>query len=219
MADNPAKYGFRLARFRSGFSMSSCEEAFCITGAVFAGGSATAASLRPGDPIVRLTSGAVNVAPGSDGAPGDVLGIVVGIKQYLDPSFSNAVTARGNAVPSAVAYGTNLTLQTKILYIPAEAAVWRINCDEATTATTEAAYQLLVGENVSHIHTAAAASDLKLSPKLDISSHAATATLDWRIVGIPDASMQDFSGANVDLEVICNRPQSFTGATTMWLGI
>ncbi len=218
MADNPVKYGFRLARFRSGYAMSSAEEAFCITGATFAGGSATAASLRPGDPIVRLASGAVNVAPGSDGTPGDVLGIVVGIKQYLDPSFSNAVTARGNAVPSGVAYGTNLDLQTKIYYIPAEAAVWRIIVNDNTTATTLAAYQLLVGSNCSHIHTAASGG-LQLTPKLNISTSATTATLDWRIVGIPDPSNQDFSGANVDLEVICNRPQSFTGAGTMWQGI
>lgn len=218
MADNPVKYGFRLARFRSGYSMSSCEEAFCITGATFAGGSATGASLRPGDPIVRLASGAVNVAPGTDGTPGDVLGIVVGIKQYVDPAFSNAVTARGNALPSSIAYGTNLDLQSRILYIPAEAAIWRIQVNDATTATTEAAYQLFIGENCSHIHTAAA-STLALTPKLNISTHATTATLDWRIVGIPDRTLQDFSGANVDLEVFCNRVQSLTGAATMFQGI
>lgn len=218
MADNPVKYGFRLARFRAGFAMSSMEEAFCITGATFAGGSATAASLRPGDPIVRLASGAVNVAPGTDGTPGDVLGIVVGIKQYLDPSFANAVTARGNALPSSIAYGTNLELQSKIYYVPAEAAVWRIQVNDNTTATTLAAYQLLVGINCSHIHTAASGG-LALTPKLNISTVATTATLDWRIVGIPDPTIQDFSGANVELEVICNRPQSFTGAGTMWQGI
>ncbi len=218
MADNPVKYGFRLARFRSGYAMSSVEEAFCISGATFAGGSATAASLRPGDPIVRLNSGAVNVAPGTDGTPGDVLGIVVGIKQYLDPSFSNAVTARGNALPSSVAYGSSLDLQSKIYYIPAEAAVWRIVVNDNTTATTLAGYQAFIGENCSHIHTAAA-STLLLTPKLNISTHATTATLDWRIIGIPDPSVQDFSGANVELEVICNRPQNFTGATTMWQGI
>ena len=218
MADNPVKYGFRLARFRSGYAMSSAEEAFCITGATFAGGSATAASLRPGDPIVRLASGAINVAPGTDGTPGDVLGIVVGIKQYLDPSFSNAVTARGNALPSSVAYGPNLDLQSKIYYIPAEAAVGRIVVNDATTATTLAGYQAFVGENCSHIHTAASGG-LALTPKLNISTHATTATLDWRIVGIPDPTLQDFSGANVELEVICNRPQNFTGATTMWQGI
>lgn len=218
MADNTAKYGFRLARFRSGFSMSSVESAFCITGATFAGGAATAASLRPGDPIVRLNSGAVNVAPGTDGTPGDVLGVVVGIKQYLDPSLANSVTAKGNALPSSVAYGTNLDLQSLVYYIPAEAAVWRIQVNDATTATTEAGYQAFVGENCSHIHTALSG-ELLLKPKLNISTHATTATLDWRIIGIPDRTIQDFSGANVDLEVICNRPQNFTGATTMWQGI
>ena len=218
MADNPAKYGFRFARWRSGYAMSSAEEAFCITGATFAGGSATAASLRPGDPIVRLNSGAVNVAPGTDGTPGDVLGIVVGIKQYVDPAFANAVTARGNALPSSIAYGTNLDLQSKIYYIPAECAIWRIQVNDNSTATTEAAYQLFMGENCSHIHTAASGS-LFLTPKLNISTHATTATLDWRIIGIPDRNNQDFTGLNVDLEVICNRPQNFTGAGTMWQGI
>lgn len=218
MADNPVKYGFRLARFRSGFAMSCVEEAFCITGATFAGGSATAASLRPGDPIVRLASGAVNVAPGTDGTPGDILGVVVGIKQYVDPALTNSVTARGNALPSSVAYGTNLDLQSKVLYIPAEAAVWRIQVNDNTTATTLAAYQLLLGTNANHIHTAASGG-LAITPKLNISTTNTTATLGWRLIGIPDPTLQDFSGANVDLEVICNRPQNFTGATTMWQGI
>lgn len=218
MADNPVKYGFRLARFRAGFAMSSMEEAFCITGATFAGGSATAASLRPGDPIVRLASGAINVAPGTDGTPGDVLGIVVGIKQYVDPAFANAVTARGNALPSSIAYGTNLDLQSKIYYVPADAAVWRIQVNDNTTATTLAAYQLLLGANANHIHTAASGG-LALTPRLNISTAATTATLNWRIVGIPDPTIQDFTGLNVELEVTCNRPQSFTGAGTMWQGI
>lgn len=218
MADNPVKYGFRFSRWRSGFAMSSMEEAFCITSATFAGGSATAASLRPGDPIVRLNSGAVNVAPGTDGTPGDILGVVVGIKQYVDPAFANAVTARGNALPSSIAYGTNLDLQSRIFYIPAECAIWRIQVNDNTTATTEAGYQAFIGENANHIHTAASGG-LALTPKLNISTHATTATLGWRIVGIPDRTLQDFSGANVDLEVFCNRVQSLTGATTMFQGI
>ncbi len=117
-----------------------------------------------------------------------------------------------------MAYGSNLDLQSKIFYVPAEAAVWRIVVNDNTTATTLAGYQAFVGENCSHIHTAASGT-LALTPKLNISTHATTATLDWRIIGIPDPGMQDFSGANVELEVICNRPQSFTGATTMWQGI
>ena len=96
--------------------------------------------------------------------------------------------------------------------------MWRIIVNDATTATTEAAYQALVGENCSHIHTAASGG-LALTPKLNISTHATTATLDWRIIGIPDRTSQDFSGANVDLEVVCNRPQMFTGAGTAWQGI
>ena len=102
--------------------------------------------------------------------------------------------------------------------MPAECAVWNIIVNDATTATTEAAYQAFIGENCSHIHTALSGG-LALTPKLNISTHATTATLDWRIVGIPNRSVQDFTGANVELEVICNRPQSFTGAGTMWQGI
>lgn len=217
MADNAIKYGFRLVRVRSGFAHASQEEAFCVSGQAFSSGVLSNASLRPGDPVVMLNSGGVTLAPGTDGTPGDVLGVVCGIKQYYD-TVKGGVTALGNAIPSGLAYGTNLDLQSKLYFIPAEAAVWAIQVNDNSTATTKAAYQAFVGENCSHIFTATAG--LALTPKLNISTHATTATLDWRIVGLgSDTNNVDYSGNNVELYVICNRPQRLTGAGTMFQGI
>lgn len=217
MADNAVKYGFRLVRMRSGFAHASQEEAFCVSGQAFSSGVLSNASLRPGDPIVRLASGGVTLAPGTDGTPGDILGVVVGVKQYYD-TVRGGVTQLGNAVPSGLAYGTNLDLQTKVYYIPAEAGVWAIQVNDAVTATTKAAYQLLVGTNANHVYTAT--TGLALTPKLNISTSAVTATLGWRIIGLgSDTNNVDYAGANVELYVTCNRPQMFTGAGTAWQGI
>jgi len=219
MADNALKYGFRLVRMRGGFAHANSEEALIATGAAFnVTAGAQNASLRPGDPVVMLSTGTVGLAPGTEGTPGDIWGIVVGVKQYLDVA-RNAVTALGNAVPSGLAYGTNLDLQTKVYVIPAEAGVWAVQVNNNTTATTKAGYQAFIGENANQVLTGAA-SQLLISPKLDIATHATTATLQWRIVGLAsDAFNFDYTGNNVELEVICNRAQRQTGAGTMFQGI
>ncbi len=220
MVDNAVRYGFRPVRSRTGATAAPVtERAFCISGASFdVNGGAQNVSLRPGDPIVRLTSGAVNLAPGSEGTEGDVLGVVASIEQYFDAN-TGRMTAQGPGVPSDFAYGTNLERQTIIRYYPAESAVFAIQVDDIVTATTIAAYQLLIGLNCQHILSGASGA-AAASPKLDISGAAATATFDWRIIGISTtAGNVDPAGANFELYVTCNRPQLFTGAGTMWLGI
>ena len=77
-------------------------------------------------------------------------------------------------------------------------------CDENTTATTEAAYQDMIGENCRFINTGATG-ELRAPPRLDISTNATTNTFPFKIVGISTtAGNQDFSGNYVELYVISN---------------
>ncbi len=202
MADNPVKYGFQWVRSRNGAGGVDMRLGWVASSASFDVNSGAAnVVLGEGDPLVQLSTGAVTLAVGTETTPSATcVGVVMGIKQYYD-TVSGTMTAKGPGIPSDLAWGTNLARQSQVLYCPADSAVWRVIVDDIVTATTEAAYQAFIGENVSIVLTGASGEN-RAKPKLDIATHAVTDTLVWKIVGVPPN--QDFSGANVQLDVICN---------------
>lgn len=204
MADNPVRYGFRAVKSRYGGGNLPVEEAWVATSKSFdVNGGASNVVLGEGDVLVQLSTGDVTLAVGSEGTDSTtILGVVCGIKQYLD-SATGTMTARGPGIPSDLAWGTDLAKQSRVYYIPIEAAIWAAQCDDAVTATTEAAYQAFIGENVTLVNTAATGN--RAAPKLDISEHGTTNSHPFKIVDISHtAGNQDFAGANVELYVISN---------------
>lgn len=205
MANNNAKYGFRWHSSLSGSAQPVIIEGFVDDDQSFdVNGGASNVALRAGDPVRRKSTGGFEQADGAEGAGGAeaIFGIVMGIGPYYD----GEQMVRRSSLPADVSYDSNLERQSKILVCPIDSAVWEIDVDDATTATTLAAYQAFVGENADHILTAA--SGTKMLPKLDISSHATTGTLILRIVGIaPTLENVDFAGANVKLLVEANVAQ------------
>lgn len=206
MADNRVAYGFRWALAANGGKpMPTPMEFPVITSQAFnINGGAQGVSLRPGDPVRLLSTGGVTLCDGSEGAGGSLapFGIVVGIAPYYD--VVKGVMVRGNALPSAVAWGTNLANQSKVYVVPIEAGIWEIDVDEATSVTTEALYQACVGENCDYTLTGVSGATAA-SPKLDISTHATTSTLTMNIMGVSKTlDNQDFTGLNVKLYVRAN---------------
>jgi len=205
MADNAVRYGFRFVKSRYGGGNPPVEEAWVATAASFdVNGGAANVVLGEGDPLVQLSDGSVTLAVGSETTDSTtILGICVGIKQYYD-TVRGVMTAMGPGVPSDLAWGTNLARQTRIYYVPIEAAIWACQVDDATTFTTEATYQAAIGENVRMVLTGASGEN-RAKPKLDISTHATTNTFPFKIVDLSHtAQNQDYSGANVELYVISN---------------
>lgn len=205
MTDNAVRYGFRAVKSRHGGANFPVEEAWVATAASFdVNGGAANVVLGEGDPLVQLSDGSVTLAVGSETTDSTtILGICVGIKQYYD-TVKGVMTALGPGVPSDLAWGTNLARQTRIYYVPIESCIWAIQCDDATTATTEAAYQAFIGENCRMVLTGASGEN-RAKPKLDISTHATTNTFPFKIVDLSHtAQNQDYSGANVELYVISN---------------
>lgn len=207
--DNTPLYGIRWAREWNSSDTPPVVPRFVATAAAFnINNGAQGVGLGAGDPVISLSTGGVTLCDGSEGAGGAlaVFGIVAGVKPYW-----NATKARmdfGEVLPSGTAWGTILERQSWVLVTPAEAGWWEIDVDDATTATTEAAYQAFVGENADHILSAAVGGTRAL-PKLDISSHATTATLIWRIEGVSKSMYnRDFAGANTKLIVRINRAQA-----------
>lgn len=195
MADNMQEYGFRWSSQYNSGPMPNPIRRIVATGTNFVV-SAANYSLRAGDPVKTVNTGGVTLAD-----PGDAIyGIVVAVGPYWDGSVMRPT----DALPSGVAWGTNLARQSTVMVVPANLGYWEVDCDDAVTATTEAAYQAFINENCDHSFTSPSATTLKLHPRLDISTHA-TATGQWRIAGIAgDVSNKDFSGNYVKLVVLVN---------------
>ena len=90
------------------------------------------------------------------------------------------------------------------MVVPASKCSWAVCVDDAVTATTELAYNNLIGQNVEHT-CAGDSATAQARPRVDISGAASTATFGWRIVDVPPG--QDFASANVEVVVEVNESQ------------
>lgn len=215
MADNRQEYGFRWFSGQ-GKAMPQPERHVVATGQSFdINGGASNVVLSVGDPVIRLSTGGVTLCDSAEGAGGALapFGIVVGIGPYWDAGSGKMV--RGNSLPADVAWGTLLERQSTVLVVPlAYNQLWEIDCDDATTATTEAAYQAFIGEHT-NTRCDTTATNTRAFPRLDISAHNTTSTLVWNIRGIsPTVNNQDFSGNYVKLLVSPNVIQLVTAGMT-----
>jgi hypothetical protein len=208
MTDNASSYGFRYVRSING------SEPKPFRGRVASGYnptlSGTAYGIWPGDPVTLLSDGTYQVTIGAEGSKGIISGICVGV----GPTYDGSAMQYKNYVPPNTVYSTNLERQTYIWIVPGPGSVFEVDVDDAVTATTEAAYQALCGENADHRLTTG------LQPKanalLDISTHDTTNTLQWRILDVSQtAANQDYSGARVKLlvtpNVVSDAPFNTTG--------
>lgn len=160
--------------------------------------------LRVGDPIVQLSDGTFDIAAGaeSDTPATKVHGIVMGFNPLYNAA--SGVMEPSRLYPAAgITWGTNETRRSEVLFCPVDTAYWRVDCDENTTATTEATYRAYRGEQLQHIFNHAQAD---ADTMVDISGHATTSAFLWRIMEF-SAPAGDFAGTYVKAIVICNHPQ------------
>jgi hypothetical protein len=171
--------------------------------------SAYATSIYQGDPVKMTTDGTLQLA-----APADaVYGIFLGMKQVYSSTLG--AVAPAGAYLATVTYGSVLSRQSIARVVPVRGQVFRVTCDDATTATTQAAYEAFMGENC-EFATGTASGD-RSGLLLDISSHANTATLTVRIEDVPDKEITNFAGTGVELEVIFNVIQDVLGGSATGL--
>ena len=206
MADNVAKYGFRL--FRGSFSDSGAPLAYRVPVASnYDSNQANAVGtagvgFRAGDIVNLLGDGTVkHCGVGTNATQANQpLAVVVGIEPWFDSTIGQAgAMRRTDNLPAGVIYGANLDRQSNLLVVPMVGNLWEVDVNDNVTATTQAAYIAFRGENANLVYSAVAP---KAFPRLNISGHAVTATLQFRIVDLsPSLENQDFSGANVKLLV------------------
>jgi hypothetical protein len=216
---NVHRKGFRFYKSVSGSTNPTIERitlASAYRPTLTVGASPVYVDLDAGTPIIRLSTGYGDISFGteSDTPSTRVLGVIVG----FGPMYDGTKMVFNTFYPNAgITYSTNFERETVVHYIPAQSAWFSIDADEATTATTYAAYLAFKGETCRHnIATTASQALNKTDVMLDISDHNTTSTFTWRIedVILNDPNNQDFSGANVKLIVSCNVPQTGVGSAT-----
>lgn len=198
MADNGHIYGFRPYKSRHGDALPSPIRCAIADN--------NAAEYHAGDPLKILSTGYYVLATAGD----KVDAVVTRIGPYYN---GTRFAMHTDYLPKNTVYGTNYERQSFLYAIPAQRTVFECDCDDNTTATTYATYLSYIGENVEMVlgDGTSGASD----PKLDISTHATTNTLSWRIVGISEQmTFLDFSAQNVKLLVIPNLTAESPWTTT-----
>ena len=175
-------------------------------------GTSFSVDLNIGDPVKLVNDGSVALALTTQPA----YGIIVSCPQVYDAV--KGVVAPAPRVPGATAWGTDLNNQTLVSVVRADSWVFRLQADENTTATTEAAYNALRNQNISH--TCVGDTTAKIAdPLAGMSTANTTAGLTWRIVGTYPGVDQKFDETFVTLLVTANLGQSAGQAATTIAGV
>ena len=197
MADNTHLYGFRIAKGHE-YVLAAKQRMRVASGySPTVGGNNVALSV--GDPVIKVNDGTVAIAT----AGVATYGVVVGIGAYFDGTRMTY----GKRLPFNTVYGTNLERQSFVHIVPVQSGIFEVDCDDKTTATTQAAYTAFIGENVDLINVGDTTAGT-VNPMLDISTHNVANTLAFRIVDIaPTMAQLDFTGLYVKLYVTGNLVQ------------
>lgn len=209
--DNTAQYGFRLYDAGIGGELPSPRIGYLASayqGAVNGGGNV---HLGKGDPIKILSTGMMSLAEGSEASGGTTqapIGVCIGGCDYYD----GAVMAKGDVIPGATTYGSNLARQSSLKYYEVGPAglgglLWETDIDEDTASfDTLAEYQAAQGAHADHI-LSYDSTRARAKPRLDIST---VGTGDgWKIYKISGTQNNiDIDGANVKVLVSCFENQT-----------
>jgi hypothetical protein len=203
--DNPYHYGFRWYKaFHGGAPLPAPVPRFVATAYAGAYNTSGYVDMNVGDLVQEVSDGSVAHATGSAASPsimtGSPWGVVVGIKKYYDGS----VVTGGTKLPRSTTW-SNDDQKAEVLVVPITAGIWECICDDKVTAVLKATYEAYIGENV-EVAFHYDATTKKAHPRLDISSHATTYTLGFKIVGLsPRVEVVDYAGSYVPLLVVANR--------------
>ena len=207
--NNVALYGFRPYRCLAtpGVIRKSVATAYQAQD----DGTSFSVDLNIGDPLQLVSTGTVALANTTVAC----YGVLAGVAPYWDGTRM----AIGNKLPGGTTWGTVEERRSYVYVYPAENWIFEVDVDDNVTATTRAAYQAFVGENCTHTCVGDTTS-AEARPLLDISLHATTAGLVWRIVDISDSMYnQDYSGTRVKLLVQANITQAPGQAATTIAGV
>ena len=196
MANNTYNYGFRWHSSLTGKSERPQYMRCRLASGYDTAPGGTHVNIRPGDIVKPVSDGSVALAVAGDTT---ILGVVSHVGPYFDTGLQEMMIADSIPYGNGI-YSTNLDRETQVFVIPAMNNVFQCMADDASTATTRAAYTAFIYENADHINAAVTG---YAHPLLDISTHATTAA-GFRILDILSRPDVDYSGLYVPLLVTVN---------------
>ena len=206
MADNPLPYGIRWVGSQVGVSAPKPFRVRLASGlAPTVGG--TAVNLRPGDPMIQLSTGYWGVGIGSEGSVSRIGGILCNVGPVFDGTQMSPIN---RFVSGSGVYSTNFDRMTYAWVYPADGQIFEMCCDDKTTFTTEATYLAAIGENCDMILAAdtSNANDTSIKSLLDISSHHVSSAVQWRLLDLSPRINEDYTGLYVQYKVTVAQTQS-----------
>lgn len=179
---NLSRNGFSYYKPRSGV-VGMLEPRPCFVASGY-----NTADLYVGDPVSPVNDGSV-IRTAAGGATG-IYGVITAILQFRN---SDGVLVRnGKYIPSGTTWTADAE-RTQVMVMPAASALFEVDANDGSTITTIAASRSVVGENCDHVF-GTADQGLALSPSLlNISTHAVTATLQWRVDAVLDQPGNDLT--------------------------
>jgi hypothetical protein len=204
MADNVHQYGFRVWKGHESIAHGGIQRMRVASGySPTVGGNNV--NINVGDPVKKVSDGTIAIC-----AAGDA---VYGVVTRIHPYFNGVRMTFGTNLPFNTVYGSNLERQSFVTIHLAQGAIFEIDADDNVTATTQAAYTAFIGENAD-VNNVGDTVNQTVNPQLDISTHATTNTLVWRIVDISPRVDLDYTGKFMKLLVTANVVQDAPYQTT-----
>lgn len=146
--------------------------------------------------FVSMTSGGVAYPTAAGGL--NIIGVCNGVVQYWDGENMR----KGNYLPATTRWSIN-SRQSIISVILARGALFEIDANDGTTATTEAAHQLFLGENADIVATAGTTANGRSGHVMNISDHKTT-TAQLRLRALSRRVDQDYAADRVKYIVAVN---------------
>lgn len=213
MANNPARYGFKWHSALLGVPHPKPQRMRVASGyAAVANPGSVSVNLNVGDPVKLVADGTVALCATTDTIYGIILGFGV---QSTNANNANYLPYLDN-LPSGTTFSGAVENQIMVHVCPVAGQLFEGYCDDNVTATNEAgagSYNSFIHENLEYVFLPDAASK-QARAVLDISTHATTATLPWRIHDVSRRIDVDYSGLFVPLLVSCNKVQQTPFQTT-----
>jgi hypothetical protein len=193
MADNLLLYGLRYTKSHFGTTVGIQRVRVASGYSPTVGGNNV--NVNVGDVVKKVSDGTVALA-----AAGDT---PYGVVERIHPYFDGTRMTIGKYLPFNTVYGTNLERQSFLSIIPAENAIFEARANDKTTATTQALYTDMIGENVDLINVGDTTRQT-VNAQINIGTNATTNTLTWRIVDISPRIDIDYTGLYVPLLITPN---------------
>lgn len=200
--DNVQLYGFRWHSTLFGGADKPSPIRCRVASGYQASPGGTNVDLYPGDPVMPVAGGTVALA--TAGSSTKIYGVIEG----FGPVGPGPVPPAGflpwlNRLPGGTTFTVAEQLEVFAWVIPVFGQVFEVDVNDNTTLTTYSGYVGAIHHNADMAYSAS--STLKKAfPKLNISTHNTTNTLQWRIVDIWRRVDIDPTGLNVKLLVTAN---------------